>query len=123
VSKRKPCPPLPKKVQSPLGPIKVRRVKNLKSDGEDCHGVFTWHTRSMQINANLEGAAQWATFFHEWVHAVLADGGMDATLPYAVCESVCDLLGTSLTGLLRSGILTPEQKPKIARKEVFTGTL
>ena len=105
-------PKFPTRLPSHLGPIKVVRVKNLKSsEGEECHGIFHWDKRLIQIAANLEKEAAWAVLFHEYCHAVLADGGMDATLPYQVCESVCDLVGTSFTGLLRSGMLTPEQTP------------
>lgn len=111
-------PKFPKTLPSHLGPIRVVRVENLKSsEGEECHGVFHWDKRLIQIAANLDGAASWQVLFHEYIHAGLADGGMDATLPYAVCESVCDILGSHFTGLLRSGILAPEQPPKKRTKK------
>lgn len=113
MSKKRELPPLPKRLPSSLGWIKVRRVKKLRSDdGEACHGIFHWDRRLIEVAANLEGAAAWATLFHEYVHAGLSDGGMDANLNHGATEAVADIVATLFTSLLVQGILTPEQKVK-----------
>lgn len=109
----KPLPPIPKRLPSTLGPIKVKRVKDLKdSEGHDCHGIFHWDRRLIELNSNLEGATAWQVVFHEYIHAGLSDGGMDQNMGAGVTEAVADILATSFTGLLLSGTFTTKQKAK-----------
>jgi len=101
------CPPLPRALPTPLGPVKVRRTPDLKtSAGDACCGICHWDEGLIEISADLEDGQAWATLFHEYTHMLLFNAGLNVTLGPTVQESVCDVIGTGMAHLVVQRTLT-----------------
>jgi len=87
-------PPIPKQMHSPLGPIRVRKVDELKTDeGVRLHGRYRADVREIDIDTGATLLVQWQTLHHEWLHAVLCDNGLDLGV-YE--EPVIDTIATAI---------------------------
>lgn len=98
-------PALPTVIHTPAGPWTVEFVRELRSDEERCHGKCNWATRTIYIDDELERTAEWLTFWHEWVHAVLGDSGV--RLPKRTgydddpTEAVCNAIALAMVAEMR----------------------
>lgn len=82
-------PPLPKVVDGALGPIRVRRVKQV--DEAASRGEWDMERRVIKIERSRHRVNEWSTLFHELVHAALADADVhigDDTLEERVCDAI-----------------------------------
>lgn len=105
-------PPLPKSVQSALGPIPVRSVKAVKdavgTPDEDCLGQFNSHQRVIEIVKAQARVQAHHTLRHEWAHAVFFDSGLTAVLSKleGLEELLCDVIATALVAEMIARINT-----------------
>ena len=105
---RIPAPPLPRSVWSPLGPVRVRAVKRIRSLAKgvpadvDDFGTYDPKRRIIHVLASLEPWAQWQTLRHEWVHMVIFDAGFHNAFTAEQIEGLCDVIGTALVAEMRN---------------------
>ena len=79
------------------GPYHVRSPKTIvDKEGQDLIGCHRWVEREIVIRADLKGHARTNIIWHEWCHAVMADGGV--SLSKNAAERVCNILAAALTG-------------------------
>jgi hypothetical protein len=90
--KPKALPPIPKSVRLPAGDVAVVRESGHQAKGTA--GLFRWSERVIVIDSGLGRTAAWLTLYHEWVHAVLADAGVQ--VPHKLEEDICNSLGAAL---------------------------
>lgn len=89
-------PALPKTVYGAGGSIAVREVAQPKSDeGEDAFGTWEPETRTIEIEAGSNPRHKWHVYYHEWMHAVLADSGLVNLLADDAQETLCDAVATA----------------------------
>jgi hypothetical protein len=93
----KKLPPIPKTVWSQLGPIAVVFVDDLEAASE-AYGCWSPEIRTIKLSPRPCLAMQWATFYHECVHAWLWDAGTN--LNEDVEERVADAIGSALTAAM-----------------------
>lgn len=86
---RQTWPPLPASVDGALGAIRVVRVKQV--DEAESRGEWDMETRVVKIAHSRNRMNEWATLFHELVHAAIADAelaGLTDEAEEAICEAV-----------------------------------
>lgn len=88
-------PSLPKTVRAPGGPITVRQVKAVKSDGQSCWGTWQPDTRVIRIERGAAPQYRWHTYFHELAHAWAHDSGLEELFTHEGIESLCQMLATA----------------------------
>lgn len=87
---------LPKVVYGAGGSITVREIPQPKADdGEECGGTWDSTTRVIEIEEGLAPRMKWTIFFHELMHATLADSGLVHLLNSDSEEALCDAVATS----------------------------
>jgi len=88
------------KIWGIAGPYHLRFPETIEGEdedkGRDLIGYHRWAQREITVRADLRGPARTSVIWHEWVHAVMADGGLAISKKNA--ERVCDLLAAALTG-------------------------
>lgn len=94
-------PDLPKKIRGMRGPITVRQIKRVKVEGTACWGSWQESTRTIRVEKGAPPAHRWATFFHEWAHAVLDDAGIAYQLSTEGAETLCHAIATARTAEMR----------------------
>ena len=90
--KPKALPPIPKSIKLPAGNVEVVREHGHQEKGTA--GLFKWGERVIVIDAGLGRTAAWLTLYHEWVHAVLADAGVQ--VPHKIEEDTANALAAAL---------------------------
>ena len=99
-------PPLPRLVHCAGGPVKVRRKKVLRaSDGEDAWGLWEQDKRTIWVAKGLPLEQQWRVYFHELMHAVLTDSGLENLFPEQGVEVLCDAVATARMAELRGSLV------------------
>lgn len=83
----KKLPPLPRSLYFPAGRVPVKRRKGL-AEKEQASGMFIWNSREILIEATLGSHAAWLTLFHEAMHCILTDAGIQ--LDEYTEERLCD---------------------------------
>jgi len=101
VRKRKRCPPIPKSLDLPGGPVPVEVVSRKKMQewadkGEELFGYFHEAERRISILGTMSTSAQWRTLWHEWAHALFQDTGLSNGMNLATEESLCDAISSGL---------------------------
>ncbi len=87
----------PMRLWGVAGPYRVSTVAKIDDgSGRDLIGHHCWQSRNLRVLAGIHGIARKSVIWHEWIHGVLADGGVD--LAPADAERVCDVLAAALTG-------------------------
>lgn len=88
------------------GPITVAEEENpVDEDGQKLLGSWDANTRRLVVRAGLNPNVAAATFFHEVVHSLLWDSGVQHFFSKKKLEAICDAVGT---GLARAGVSTPQ---------------
>lgn len=91
------------------GPIDVRMVESLEQgEGGELIGQWRPMDRCIYITQKAGVAMQETALWHEWLHAVMFDGGSQ-DLPKKTQERVCDLVASALSG---AGLTLPRLKGK-----------
>lgn len=92
-------PPLPSRIPSPLGPIRVVLAKKIKKgkDGRFVFGKYNTATREIQVSLKSSAVMQWQTLFHEWAHMVIRDAGLQHLLRGDAEETFCETFATART--------------------------
>jgi len=106
-------PPIPKKVWSVIGPIKVLKTNDLKSEaGHDLYGIWNNDKRTIEIDKGQPREDDWRALLHEWIHSVLADATVD--IEGKLEEDVCNAIAGALIAQAIYGptILTINPAPK-----------
>lgn len=89
-------PPIPGNVPSILGPVPVEIVQGLRThDDRQALGIWRQNERDVRVEADAARIVQWQTYWHEWMHIVLTDAGVELTEDAA--ERVCDAVGNART--------------------------
>jgi hypothetical protein len=84
-------------VPSTFGPIPVAYIEDLKAkSGAECMGLWDLPSRTIRIRSGMHAEAELQTIWHEWLHSVLSDSGVSATLKNRQEEAVVDAIGTAL---------------------------
>ena len=97
--KRVRLPSVPRSMHTALGEVRVRQVK--KVDTEDSLGEYDSVKRLITLKKGLDHVQKHRTLWHEWVHVVLHDAGVDSLLKDKQEEAVCNAIATALVnGLL-----------------------
>lgn len=86
-------PPLPTRIDGALGPITVVRAPDRMAAHNE-YGHWVWHTRTIVIDAALQGRALWHTFYHECAHAAFDDAGIKWPTK-ELEENACDALAAA----------------------------
>lgn len=90
----KPLPPKPTTLPSVLGPVSLEYVKELRDkNGVSCLGIWCSDERHVRLEAEMSAMTTWHTFWHEWVHIALWDGGVKLRKDDE--ERVCDAIATA----------------------------
>jgi pyrroline-5-carboxylate reductase len=84
----KTLPPLPRSVYFPAGRVKVTRKAKLM-ETQQAFGMFNWVTREIQIDKALALQPAWMTLFHETLHVIMMDAGiqMDEVTEERLCDT------------------------------------
>jgi hypothetical protein len=85
-------------VYSPLGPVAVEVVEDLRDDGQVICGDYNIGTRCIRVRAGMHPATMWQTFYHEVCHMFLTDAGVKLSKEQE--EAVCDAYGSYRTAEL-----------------------
>lgn len=110
-------PPLPKRIPSPLGPVKIVVTTPILSSKNDlCNGLWDHDARTISIDRTLESPVAWHTLFHELVHVAFTDSGIDNLLTEQMAESVCDTVASLLTSGMRAGTFSYPNNARKRRK-------
>lgn len=89
-------PPLPKFVESALGPVAVHIVKRCgKKTTESLMGRYGMAKRVIEVSSRSTPIAQWQTLFHEQVHMAMFDAGLHNAFSPEQQEVICDTIGTA----------------------------
>lgn len=92
----KKLPRIPKTASSLLGPVKVEIVEGLKNKkDEELLGQWRCEQRDIRLTKGLSPIVAWQTFWHEWVHSVFFDAGVQLSEKKA--EAVCDAIALART--------------------------
>jgi Zn-dependent peptidase ImmA (M78 family) len=94
-------PPLPKRLPSQLGPIKVRLVKRA---GKDNLGRYDMATRVIEVISGASRVMQWQTLYHELAHAILSDAGLHNAFTHEQQEVLCDVFATARVAELMASL-------------------
>lgn len=86
---------LPKTMPSAVGSVPVVVVKDLKAGKQSLMGQYKLAERTIYINEGMHATATRQTLWHEWIHCILLDSGVQLKTKQA--EAVCDSLATALT--------------------------
>jgi hypothetical protein len=99
-------PPLPKIVNSQLGPVEVRHVKNPKLKKRPVFGYLRPRRRRIYVDVSVPLVQQWHTLYHELVHLEFFDSGArNALSPGGEQEELlCDLFATMRMRELLNGL-------------------
>jgi hypothetical protein len=107
-------PKLPRWVYSHLGVVPVETTDlNPDRDTDEyvLMGQYLLETRKIQLDKGLSEEQSWQTFFHELVHLIIADSGLDELLKPNVEDALCDTIGTYLAASVRNGFLSITDDP------------
>jgi hypothetical protein len=88
---------LPASVWSALGPVPVILHKKLrgKKKGKRYFGKYNYFARQIHISLAASPLMQWQTLYHEWMHMVIRDAGIQHLLPDGAEEVFCDTVATA----------------------------
>lgn len=90
-------PEIPISVHSPIGPVPVEEVPDLKDEtGDDCLGIWNYGERKIKLRPGQPPVTMWQTLIHEKVHMWLSDSGVSGFLTEKQEEAICDALSTAL---------------------------
>lgn len=96
-------PRIPRHFEAPAGRVRVRLVKHPR-DYDDhkhrprktpCWGTYSASRRLVEIDRRAPRWFQWHTYYHEWAHAALIDGGVAQVLRSRKHEAVCDAFASA----------------------------
>jgi hypothetical protein len=111
-------PKLPGWLYSQLGPVKVESCDlNEHPSDEILMGQYLLEFREIQVDQNLCEEQEWQTLFHEMVHMVVLDAGLDTILKDSHQEAICDAIGTYLASAVANGFLEVIDDPVSRKKE------
>lgn len=89
-------PRLPLIVHAAGGMIAVLEVAEPKDeDGVGTEGTWEPDTRTIEVKDSLHPRRKWLIYFHEFMHATLADSGLVNLLTDDSQEALCDAVATS----------------------------
>lgn len=88
-------PPLPAFLHSQAGPVPVDVRRNVKYDGTVVFGRFSSWERKVYVNETPHEFMQHQTLYHEWMHMVLFDAGLNNIFTKDQQELLCDIVGTA----------------------------
>lgn len=94
---------LPKSVPSPLGPVPVLIDPDLLDEGN--LGEFNKLDRTITVQGELKPETSWVTFWHELMHLILYDSGVQYHLSPPAQETLCDAFGTYMTVAMQKGLI------------------
>lgn len=87
-------PPIPDSVPSILGPVPCALVQDLRDKKDNaCFGIWRADVRDVRLEREAHRVRQWQTYWHEWMHIVLTDAGVE--LSEAQAEVVCDAVANA----------------------------
>jgi hypothetical protein len=86
---------LPRVIHSALGPVPVEVVPKLKVNGEEAFGHFSSWNRLIRVNPGPDPIMRHQTLYHEWMHMVLFDAGLQNLFTKEQQEMLCDAVGTA----------------------------
>lgn len=95
---------LPDAIHTALGNVPVTLTEGLV-DSKEALGLSHFVQRGIEVDASLDPATRWATFWHEVIHFALLDAGTNNTLTEPQVESICDAVGTFLGSMTLTGTL------------------
>lgn len=78
--------------------VKLRK-KVKHEDGEICKGLCDYNTKTITIDTNQDHDAQFATLWHEYMHAVFMELGYDEL---SDDESLVESVGQNIARAMRS---------------------
>lgn len=97
-------PEIPSVVFSPIGPIPVEHVADLKdAAGDECLGTWNYGERVIKLRPDQSHSALWQTLIHEKVHMWLSDSGVSGFLSEKQEEAVCDSLASAIVAEMLHG--------------------
>ena len=89
-------PRLPKTVMGIGGPVVIKhRTETVKVTDAEVWGSWDDSTRTIDIDTRVGMEHQWRVYYHEWMHACLADSGLENLFPDATVEALCDAVSTA----------------------------
>lgn len=90
---------LPAQIRTLLGPVSVSLVEDLHDGDRSLLGLAQMDVRTIQIAAELPDEKARATLWHEIVHFLLHDTGVENMLSEDGLEVMCSTIGTQLAVL------------------------
>ena len=88
-------PPIPSHLFSPMGDVPIL-VIDAKEMEKGIAGTWVPRQRAIALASDQSGVSAWQVLRHEWVHMILDDSGVAATLTAKQQESICDAIGSAL---------------------------
>jgi hypothetical protein len=88
-------PAIPKTLRGTGGPIRVRQIQRVRSEGEECWGTWSAEERIIRIERGATAEHKWRVFFHEWAHAALDDAGVSNLFSLDGNETLCDAIASA----------------------------
>lgn len=99
-------PPLPLIAHGAGGMIAVLEVAQPKDeDNEGTEGTWEPDTRTISIRDDMHPRRKWLIYFHELMHATLADSGLVNLLTDDSQEALCDAVACSRVVELAGSLL------------------
>ena len=89
-------PRLPTNVEAAGGPVIVKlRTAKVMAEDKEVWGSWDESSRTIELDARVHPRHQWRVFFHELMHATLADAGLENLFPEPTVEALCDAVATA----------------------------
>ena len=90
-------PDLPTKIQGMAGPITVqmRTARATPTDDKDTWGTWDDSTRTIAVDVGARKEHQWRVYYHEAMHACLADSGIENMFADNIIETLCDAVASA----------------------------
>ena len=90
---------IPKTLPTHMGSVSVTLVPKLQAkDGTKLMGFYKPKSREIEIRADMHSMATRQTLWHEWIHCILMDAGVQPK-DNEVTEAICDTMGMALAAL------------------------